>query len=387
MNRWACIARFGGIGDNLIAGSVLAPLKRMGYMTEVITGEPNHVVFHHNPHLDKLSVKKTERDLPQNDLPAWQKHFESRAHEYDVFVHASHSCEGRHALFKTMTAFWWPQEVRRKICAGSYLETVHDIAGVPYDFGPLFYSSAEERTNALATKAQIGDRFILWVLSGTRIDKVYPYASMAIGRIIRELRAPVCLMGGPGDKEHAMATAIRDHVALQNGTREGLHLAVPEAGGERCWPLRSSLAFAQCADLIVTPDTGTAWAVAFEPMPKIAMVSHASAENITKHWVNTTTLHADQDRVPCWPCHRLHDDTSTCVENREKNGAACISDISVERLVQTTAAQWTGERNIIHAEKVFSLVGRPGPEVARVAGDRPGDAPVDLSWMHHGERP
>jgi len=346
VNRWAAIARFGGVGDNLIAGSPLMALKKMGYMTEVITGDPNHVLYYHNPHIDKLSVKVTQRDLPQNDLPGWQKWFESRANEYDIFIHASHSCEGRHALFKTMTSFWWSPEARRKLCAGSYLETVHDIAGVPYEFGPLFYSSDEERAYAMRTKQQTAGHFILWVLSGTRVDKVYPYAPMAIARIIREVKAPVVLMGGPSEKEQSMVTAIVDHVTLVNGTRDGLHLAY-EKGTNLCWPIRTSLAFAQVADLVVTPDTGTAWAVAFEPMPKIVMVSHASAENITKHWVNTTTLHADDTRVPCWPCHRLHDDPSTCKENKEQNGAACISDISVERLVQTVVEQWRGRSNIV----------------------------------------
>lgn len=347
MNRWACIARLGGIGDNLIAGSPLKALKRQGYMTEVIASEPGHVVYQHNPWIDKLSVKNVERDLPQGDLEAWQRWFKSRAHEYDVFVHASHSCEGRHAVFKTMTSFWWPAEVRRKVCAGSYLETVHDIAGVPYEFGPLFYASEEELANSRLVKAQMGERFILWVLSGTRVDKVYPYATSAVARIIRELKVPVLLMGGPSEKEHSMATAIRDSVAVDNGGREGLHLAVPSAAGELCWPLRTSLAMALCADLVVTPDTGIAWAVAFEPMPKIVMVSHASAENITKHWINTTTLHASPDRVPCWPCHRLHDDPSTCVENKQKNGAACISDISVETLVQAVAKALESPRNVL----------------------------------------
>lgn len=356
MNRWAGVARFGGVGDNLIAASVLAPLKRQGYMTEVITSEPNHVVYHHNPYIDKLSVKNTDRDLPKDDIPAWQRWFEGRAREYDVFVHASHSCEGRHSIFRHMTQFWWPPELRRKLCAGSFLETVHDIAQVPYEFGPLFFPSEEERMFALRAKSAVGERCILWVLSGTRIDKVYPYATMAIARIINEVGAPIVLMGGPSEKEHKMALTIRDSVAVQNGGTNGLHLAVPAIeGGDRCWPLRTSLTFALNCDLVVTPDTGTAWAVAFEPMPKIVMVSHASVENITKHWVNTTTLHADHNRVPCWPCHRLHDDPSTCVENREKNGAACISDISVETLVQTVAAVWKGSQNVIHAEKVFTM--------------------------------
>jgi ADP-heptose:LPS heptosyltransferase len=343
VNRWACIARFAGIGDNLVAGSPLRPLKRMGYMTEVLTSEPNHVVFHHNPYIDKLTVINVERDIHHNegnDLWVWQQWMRARANEYDVFVHASHSMEGRHAAFKAMTSFWWPVEVRRKYHGGSYLETAHDIAQVPYEFGPLYFTSEEERLFAKRTTSIIGDRYVCWVLSGTRIDKVYPYAPNAIARIIKEVGAPVLLISGPSEKEHSMTTAIRNLVETQNGSRDGLYLAVPAESGEKCWPLRTSLALVHGASLVVTPDTGPAWAVAMEPMPKIMMHSHASVENICKHWVNTTSLHANPDRVPCWPCHRLQEDESTCVINKEKNGAACISDITVETVVQAVAQQW-----------------------------------------------
>lgn len=356
MNRWAAICRFGGIGDNLIAASVLRPLKRMGYMTEVITSPPYDVVFHHNPFIDKLSVKVVERDLPQNDPLSWQHWIESRAREYDVFLHASHSCEGRHAVFPNMSSFWWPADYRRKLCAGSYIETPHDIIGVPHEFGPLFHTSDEEKGNALAVKRQIGDRCIAWICSGTRIDKIYPYAPMAIARIIKEIGAPIVLLAGPSDKELAMAHAIRDHVTLQNGTRDGLHLAIPAMGTEKSWPIRTSLAFVQACDLVISPDTGPAWAVAFEPTAKIIMVSHASAENITKHWVNCLTLEADRVRVPCHPCHRLHNDISTCVPNKENNGAACISDTSVDRLVEVTGYVWRNGK-VIHAEHAFRRTG------------------------------
>ena len=355
MNRWAAVARYGGVGDNLVAASPLKALKRQGYMTEVITSGPNHSVFLNNPYVDKLSVKDVNKDIAENDLAKWQEWHRGRAREYDVFVHASHSMEGRHALFKTMTAFWWPEEYRRKICAGSYLETIHDIAQVPYDFGPLFWPTPEEYAMAFLVKKRIGERFVLWVLSGTRIDKVYPYATQAVGRIIKELSAPVLLMGGPSEKERSMAQKILEIVSVANGGRDGLHLAVPEDGGSASWPLRTSLTMALCADLVVTPDTGTAWAVAFEPMPKIVMLSHASSDNITKHWVNTTTLHADPTRVPCWPCHRLHDDPATCHVNKEGNGAACISDITVERLIRAVEEKWRSGKNIVHAEPLFAM--------------------------------
>lgn len=364
LNRWAAVVRSGGVGDNLIAASVLRPLKRMGYMTEVISGPPNHVVFHNNPFMDKLAVKLVGRDIPKDDPPAWQKWFEGRSHEYDVFVHASHSCEGRHALFKHMTGFWWSPEYRRKMCAGSYLETVHDLACIPHEWGPLFFPTDEERDFALVTKNKIGP-FILWVLSGTRVDKVYPYAPQVVARIVKEVGAPVVLMGGPHQKEELMSKSIVDYVELVNGSRKGVHRAIPSGDdASLCWPLRTSLSFALSADLVVTPDTGTAWAVAFEPMPKIVLVSHASAENITKHWRNTTTLHADPDRVPCWPCHRLHDDQSTCVPNKDDNGAACVSDISVDRLVETVAEAWSKR------EKVPQVVREPGWAIDLEGGGR-----------------
>jgi ADP-heptose:LPS heptosyltransferase len=361
MKGWAGVARLGGIGDNLIAASVLAPLKRLGYMVEVIASSPQHVVFHHNPHIDKLSVKNVEQDLPQNDIQAWQKWFESRSHEYDHFVHLSHSCEGRHALFKNNTSFYWSPEYRRKLCAGSYLETVHDIAGVPYEFGPLFYTSTEEKQHAQADKAKVGPRCIAWVLSGTRIDKIYPYAPLTIARILQELHIPVILFGATG-KEEMMAKIILEVVEQHHNTSQGLHLALSPHDAEekgnygQVWSLRRSLALLQACDLVITPDTGPAWSVAFEPMPKIMLLSHASVENITKHWVNTVTLHADPEKVPCWPCHRLHDDPSTCVPNKENTGASCISDISVERILTTVRDIWQGEKNIIHAEDLFATV-------------------------------
>lgn len=337
MKGWAAICRMGGIGDNLIAASVLRPIKRLGYQVEVITAENEHrahTVFLNNPFIDKLTIKK-DGDIPGGDLgTAW---FVSRAREYDLFAHLSHSCEVRHALQVVQTSFWWPQDYRRKLCAGSYLETVHDIANVPHEFGPLFFPTDEEKDRAQEVRKKVGGKYVAWVLAGSRLDKIYPYASMAICRIIKELGIPVIMMG-VGGKQFEHAKIIEQDVKRTNSTDAGLFLALSPDGtkpGEPLhWTPRRSLTQAMAADIVVTPDTGIAWAVAMESVPKLAMVSHASAENITKHWVNTVTLHADPVRVPCWPCHRLHNDPSTCTPAADGGkSAACMADISVETVL------------------------------------------------------
>src|SRR5262245_33452727 len=208
MHRWAGLCRLGGIGDDLVAASPLRVLKRMGYMTDMICNIGNHVVYLNNPFIDKLSIKDPARDLPQGDQLAWQKWFLGRSYEYDIFAHLSHSMEARHSLFPALTSYWWPAEYRRKLCAGSYLETAHDICGVPYEFGPLYFPTEEELAYARETKAKIGERCITWVISGSRIDKVYPFCAHVITRIIKELNMPVVMMGS-GEKEKSMAYAIQ----------------------------------------------------------------------------------------------------------------------------------------------------------------------------------
>lgn len=344
---WAGIVRLGGVGDNLMAASVLPLLKQKGYKIDVITQTPQSVIFENNPYVDKLSVKEALRDLPQNDMNAWQAWFASRSNEYDFFVNLSHSCEGLLAFFPAMTYFWWPDAARRHIANRSYIEMVHDICDVPYRFGPLFFPSDEEKAQALNTRDTLpgGKRraVIGWCISGTRLDKVYPQSPIAIARLIRELDVHVVMLGAPG-KDFEIARQVQEHVILQNGTDAGLHLALSPDANNPSWPIRRILSFAILGcDLVIGPDTGPLWAVAFEQVPKILLLGHASAENITKHWVNTQTLSA-APQVSCYPCHCLHDSIDTCLDKQRRAGIAvnpqapgppCISSISVEELVSS----------------------------------------------------
>lgn len=334
---WCGVCRLGGIGDNLMCASPLKLLKEKWGKVEVLSGPPQYTVFENNPYIDKLTVID-KASIPNDSSGNNANYFWGRGKEYDAWFHLSHSCETTRALFVGQTHFYWPASFRRKFCGQSYLETIHDICEVPYEFGPLFFPTDAEKELALKTKKMVGEKFIAWVISGTRIDKLHPYASMIVAQLIREV-APVVAMGAPG-KDFGLAKAMQEDVLRFNGNDKGFHVAISENPEKPNWGPRRELSFAQVADVVVTPDTGPGWAVAFEQNKKVALVSHASAENITKGWVNTITLHADQVRVPCWPCHQLHDSMVTCTWNREKTAAACISDIGTQVIVKAVKDQF-----------------------------------------------
>jgi ADP-heptose:LPS heptosyltransferase len=372
----------GGVGDNLVASSVLAPLKRAGFMTEVITQAPFHVVWENNPHIDRLVVKQIN-EWPQGGLE-WQQWFDNRGREFALFANFSHSMEHLIALLPAQTAFYWPLAFRRKLCDRSYIETVHDILGMPHEFGPLFHPTDVEKDRAAETKASIGGMVIGWCISGTRIDKIYPSAPIAIARIIKELDASVVLLGAP-NKDIELAKVIQTNVEQQNGSIDGLHVGISTDAENPSWPIRRVLTMAAACDVMIGPDTGPMWGVAFEPVPKIVMLSHASPTNISKHWINTITLHARQSAVACWPCHRLHDTILTCVPNKQGNGAACISDISVETIIKTVRQLLEAAngkyRSVSHSSNAQLGNERHGSHAANELGNRPvaGVPDVDLS--------
>jgi ADP-heptose:LPS heptosyltransferase len=161
-----------------------------------------------------------------------------------------------------------------------------------------------------------------------------------VARLIRELDAHVVMMGAPPPHvDFELARFIQQQVQIQNGSDKGLSHAGSPSMENQTWPIRRILTFAASCDLYIGMDTGPSWSVAFESVPKIILISHASPENITKHWRNTVTLHADPQRVSCWPCHRLHDDISTCRPNQWNTGAACVSDIDAETVIETARRQ------------------------------------------------
>lgn len=335
-NEWACVVRLGGVGDNLIASSVFPALKRKWGHLEVICAEPQHVVFENNPFIDKLTVKAQDDPHWENGLE-WQKYWLARSREYAFFANLSHSCEVHRALTRAQTSYYWPASTRRKICGQNYLETVADICEVDYaDLDPRFYPTATEMAAAEETKRFVGGKYVGIVITGSRLDKIWSPLAMVVGRIVKEMGLPVVLFGAPG-KDFEIAKNVQEYLLRANGTDKDVHLALSADPAKPHWPIRRILTQAMLADVIISPDTGPAWAVSKCEMPKIILLSHASPENITKHWTNTTSLHANPSRVACWPCHLLIDEMADCERLSGRKGGtncACIDDIAPDVVVE-----------------------------------------------------
>ncbi len=335
MSGWAGVMRLGGVGDDLIVSSVLPFLRHKFGKVEVITKAPWHVVFENNPHIDKLSVWAEDTD-PKLAPSAFNREIDRRAKEYDFFINLTHSVEASLAFFESQSQFWWPVEARRAVADRSYLEYVHTLCGdTSENYQPRFYPTDEEMERAATTRRVLGgDKrpLVGWCVSGSRLDKTYPHSHRAIARILKETGAGVVMFGAKG-RDAALAQQINEEVQAQNSGLEGLHAAIQDGDKGTPWDLRRSLSLLRLCDAVVAPDTGLAWSVAVEDIPKIVMVSHASAKNITHGWRNTVTLHADPERVTCWPCHRLNDQIDTCTKAAKYDAAACMADIPVESVV------------------------------------------------------
>lgn len=339
MKRWGCVFRIGGLGDNLMAASPLPLLKQRFDCIEVVTKMPNHVVFENNPHIDKISVGP-EDDEPE-DAVSWQRKLALKAREFgpDGFYNLSHSCETALVFLEGQTDFHRPAAVRRWLCDDSYLGRVHDLCMVPRIYDKLFFPTSAEIRKALETRDAIRAKrsgpIIGWCLTGSRLDKAYPYSHYAIARLISELGAHVVQFGSPSRKDWPMAKQIEEEVLMTRSVPDGLHTAITDTTRDDGpnWPIRRILTQLAMCDLVIGPDTGPLWSVAMEMVPKIVLLSHASEKNIVDGWCNTAILHANPERVPCWPCHRLHDSFATCNKARGMDAAACMADIPVQAVV------------------------------------------------------
>lgn len=324
VGKRACVVRYGAIGDTLQTAAILATLKRQGYHVTFACHPTGEELLRHDPHIDGFLVQDKDQ-VPNIELPYYWAHLASR---FDRFVNLSESVEGTLLFQPGRPAFAWPKAVRHSLANRNYQEFMAAIADLPFEPAYHFVPTDDEIKRADAFIEELGrltnpnwilgQRWVrpfvvMWALSGSSVHKTYPHQDAVIARILAEI-------------PQAHVVTVGDHFSR-----------ILEAGWEnesrvhrRCGELeiRDTITLAQRCDLVIGPETGVLNAVAFEPNHKVVLLSHSTAENLTKHWVNTEALHSEV--TPCYPCHQMHyvkDGWRTCTKHEESSTAQCQWDI------------------------------------------------------------
>jgi ADP-heptose:LPS heptosyltransferase/predicted SAM-dependent methyltransferase len=306
-----CVVRYGGFGDQLQAANILPELKRQGWHITFMTTPAGQDVLKHDPHIDAWIIQDRDQ-VPNHEL--WE-YWSAWMPKFDRFINLSSSVEDSLLPRPGTPAHQWPQAVRHKYLNRNYLEFTAELAEVPYKSEARFYPSKEEETRAFALLRADDPGHaafnILWALSGSSVHKFYPWQDVVITEILAEFpEARFILTGDEACQILEMGWEKHERVLCTSGKM----------------PIRDVLTVARYADVVIGPETGVLNAVAFEPMvAKVIMLSHSSEENLTKHWVNTTTLAST--RTPCYPCHRLHPSMRYCPQDEQSGAAMCQVDI------------------------------------------------------------
>lgn len=318
--KTCAVVRYGGIGDCIQASSVLPELKKQGYWVVFHTIPDGYKYLVNDPHIDEWFIQ----DKGQVENHELREFWAYQSTKYDKWVNLTEIVEATLLPVEQYASFGWTQKARHRLCDINYMELMHDVAGVPWNFHSRFYPSAEEEKWAKKEREKIG-KCVLWASSGSSIHKVWPYMDMLICRILTSWPGWNIVLVGDEGCQYIIDPPWREEprVHLKSGI----------------WSVRETLAFAMQADMVIGPETGILNSVSLLDMPKLVWLSHSSVENLTKHWKNTAALMPTE--CDCYPCHQLHYGFKYCHRDEETGTARCQAlidaDVAWEALCSITS--------------------------------------------------
>lgn len=322
----ALVIRYGAIGDQIMAASILPGLKQQGYHITYNTTPDSREILKHNPNVDEWLLQEKDQ-VPNIQLGAY---WEALKERYDKVVNLSETCEGALLYIPGRPQHSFNYAARDRLAGKiNYLELQHDMAGVPHVFEPRFHATPDEEKWAekQVDKGE-GVPVVLWAITGSSPHKAYPFTNIVVAWLLEKTPAHIYMTGDKGvakELQDGILTTLKENPDLDLSR---LHLKCGE------WTVRETLALAEKVDCVIGPETGVLNAVSHLDIPKVIYLSHSSEENLTKNWVNTHVLTPDKARCPCYPCHILHYDWNFCVKKEETQAALCASSISPEDVLK-----------------------------------------------------
>lgn len=282
--KTACVCRYGAFGDVIMASSVCAELKAQGYHVTFMSSPPGSDAIASDPNIDAFYLQDKDQ-VPNAELGSYWAYWEKR---FDKWVQLSGSVEDSLLATPGRPNHRWPHALRHRMLNQNYVQFAHEIAEIPYILRQRFYPTSHEVEWAKAERTKMGDFFVVWSLAGSSLHKVWDGLDQILARILLTYpTAHVALVGGP------------ECTMLEKGWEN--EPRIYKTCGK--WSIRQTMSMTQQADLIIGPETGVLNASALLDAPKIVFLSHSSIENLTRDWMNTTSLYSRN--TPCYPCHMM----------------------------------------------------------------------------------
>jgi hypothetical protein len=272
----------------MMASSVFAGLKQQGYHVTLYAASPSSCIVKNDPNIDVII--EHDMSMPQEELCGY---WLVEAAKYDKWVNLSASVECEYLQLPGQTTYQYPLEVRKALYNKNYLEHQHLIAGVPHVPQIKFWPTQEEVDWANTERLKYKDKILVWVLAGSSVHKMNPHINNFCANVLKLNNVSIILVGTP--EQNILAEGLRGV--------ENVHLCTH-------WDVRSCYTFVQQhADVIIGPETGIMSGMCQESMKKVVLLSHSTTENLTRDWVNTSSIFADPERLSCGNCclHRLSD--------------------------------------------------------------------------------
>lgn len=306
----AAVLRYGAFGDAIQASSILPGLKAQGFHVTFYGTPRTQDVLKHDPNIDEWFIQDTDQ-VPNAMLAEFWAHERKK---FDRWVNLSESVEGNLLALPGRSSHAWPVNLRRKLLDVNYMELQHDLAEVPHDIAPKFYTTEEERAWAKKERAAIGGgMLVMYSLAGSSVHKVWPWQDQLFARILLKYKdARILTVGDDLSQMLEIGWEKEPRVVCKSGK----------------YTIRQSMAMLDVCDVVIGPETGMLNAAAHMPVQKIVMLSHSSANNLTKHWVNTTAL--EPVGAHCYPCHQMHYSFEHCNRDEPTGTALCQAAISLD---------------------------------------------------------
>lgn len=303
----ALIIRLGAYGDMLIITPVLKRLKDLGYYIILNTGKRGIELLGKDKRVDKIIPH--DENYPLDKLEGYWESLKKK-HKPDLFLNFTSSIENNLALHPTQPLYSKPKYLRMAKCNKNYYEETIRLSGLDKcNAIPSLKFTEEEEDFAKGTMRE-GKFNIVWCLSGSGKNKVYPWTEFVMGSLFNEYKDVHVIT--VGDTRCKILENINSQLPPEHFT---------ELAGETT--MRKAMCLTKYADLVVSPDTGILHSSGCWKTPKIGLLGHTTKKNITKTFENDFSLEADCGCAPCF--YLIYEHNIQCPIEVVTHAAWCMS--------------------------------------------------------------